>query len=111
VIDLKPFRGFEIISELPRHGTEGRLFWHSDGEDYKNFASNFAAVVGRVAAFSASQGGDFRPFTISTLSSGSKEGRSIYDLQKRLGHTSIKTTELYIEFLTPEEERIVKEMT
>jgi integrase/recombinase XerD len=37
-----------------------------------------------------------------------KSGRSIYDLQKRLGHRSIKTTEIYLEFLTPEEERIVK---
>jgi integrase/recombinase XerD len=37
-----------------------------------------------------------------------KDGRSIYDLQKRLGHTSIKTTEGYLQFLTAEEELIVK---
>ena len=37
-----------------------------------------------------------------------KSGRSIYDLQKRLGHTSVKTTEIYCAYLTGEEERIVK---
>jgi integrase/recombinase XerD len=37
-----------------------------------------------------------------------KSGRSIYDLQKRLGHTSVKTTEIYCTYLTGEEERIVK---
>ena len=34
-----------------------------------------------------------------------KSGRSIYDLQQRLGHTSVKTTEIYLAFLTPEEKR------
>jgi integrase/recombinase XerD len=37
-----------------------------------------------------------------------KAGRSIYDLQKRLGHSSVKTTEMYCAYLTSEEERIVK---
>ena len=34
-----------------------------------------------------------------------QSGRSIYDLQQRLGHASIKTTEIYLQFLTPEEKR------
>jgi hypothetical protein len=38
-----------------------------------------------------------------------KGGRSIYDLQGRLGHASIKTTEIYCTFLTEEEDRIVKD--
>ncbi len=37
-----------------------------------------------------------------------RSGRSIYDLQKRLGHSSIKTTEGYLAYLTPDEERTVK---
>ena len=32
-----------------------------------------------------------------------KAGRSIYDLQQHLGHTSVSTTEIYLEFLTVEE--------
>jgi len=34
-----------------------------------------------------------------------QSGRSIYDLQQRMGHSSIKVTEGYLEFLTPEEKR------
>jgi integrase/recombinase XerD len=30
---------------------------------------------------------------------------SVYDLQQHLGHESVKTTELYLKFLTPEEKR------
>ena len=37
-----------------------------------------------------------------------KNGKSIYDLQLRLGHTSVKTTEIYLTYLTPEEQRRVK---
>jgi integrase len=32
-----------------------------------------------------------------------KVGGSLYDLSKRLGHTSVKTTEIYLDFLTGEE--------
>jgi hypothetical protein len=37
-----------------------------------------------------------------------KAGGDIYDLQKRMGHASIKTMEEYLKFLTAEEERAVK---
>jgi integrase/recombinase XerD len=36
-----------------------------------------------------------------------KKGKSIYDLQQRLGHTSVKTTEIYLAYLTPVEKRAV----
>jgi integrase/recombinase XerD len=41
-------------------------------------------------------------FAVSYL----RAGGNIYDLQKTLGHTSIKTTEIYLDFLTPEEQHI-----
>jgi integrase len=52
----------------------------------------------------------FRPFRFHDLRHWHavqwlKQGRSIYDLKERLGHTSVKTTEPYLEFLTPEEKR------
>jgi integrase/recombinase XerD len=34
-----------------------------------------------------------------------KSGRSIYDLKEHLGHSSVKTTEIYLKYLTPEEKR------
>jgi integrase/recombinase XerD len=96
------------------------LFWHHDGERYKNVASRFAALVAgvhRTAQKTAQAAGlpdpDFRPFTFHHLRHRHavdwlKAGRNIYDLQQRLGHRSIKTTELYLEFLTAEEARLVK---
>lgn len=96
------------------------LFWHSDGEPFRGVASTFRYVVRaefRAAQKAAQQAGhkepDFRPFTFHHLRHRHavdwlKSGRSLYDLQKRLGHTSIKTTEIYLEFLTPEEQRVVK---
>jgi integrase/recombinase XerD len=55
---------------------------------------------------------DFRPFRFHDMRHRHavdwlKAGRSIYDLQQRLGHTSIRTTEIYLTFLTPEEKRAV----
>jgi hypothetical protein len=37
-----------------------------------------------------------------------KDGGSIYDLQARLDHSSIKTTEIYLKYLTPEKGRVAK---
>jgi integrase/recombinase XerD len=61
---------------------------------------------------SGQKGPDFRRFTFHHLRHTHavdwlKAGRSVYDLQKRLGHTSIKTTEIYLDYLTPEEQRVV----
>jgi integrase/recombinase XerD len=33
-----------------------------------------------------------------------RSGRSIYALQQRLGHSSIKVTEMYLGYLTPQEQ-------
>ena len=37
-----------------------------------------------------------------------RSGRSIYDLQHRLGHSSIKVTEIYLQYLSAEEENKVR---
>jgi len=89
------------------------LFWHSEGRAYKNFSSQFAAIVARTAVWATEAGLDFRPFRFHDLRhlhavTWLKDGRSIYDLQNRLGHTSIKTTEMYCAYLTPEEHRAAK---
>src|SRR5215831_5869814 len=65
----------------------------------------------RTAAWAKENGIDFRPFRFHDLRhyhavTWLKDGRSIYDLQARLGHRSIKTTEDYLRYLTPDEERV-----
>ena len=47
VIDLDPFGGYALISALPVYAGKPLLFWHSDGESYKNFARNFGRPSGR----------------------------------------------------------------
>ena len=114
VIDLEPFGGYDLISALPSNGP--LLFWHSDGESYKNFASQFRDVMRRTIKWAKANGVEFRPFRFHDLRhlhavNWLKDGRSIYVLQRRLGHASIKTTEIYCTFLTPDQDMIAKGLT
>jgi integrase/recombinase XerD len=113
VIALDPYGGYDLMCSLPAYAHKQLLFWHSEGKSYKNFASQFAAIVDRTGAWARENGIDFRPFRFHDLRhlhavTWLKDGRSIYDLQNRLGHGSIKTTELYCKYLTADEERIAK---
>jgi integrase/recombinase XerD len=111
-IALDPFEGYELLRALPAYVGSSLLFWHSTGESYKNFASQFSAIVDRTAKWAAANGADFRPFRFHDLRHWHavhwlKSGRSIYELQHRLGHTSVKTTEVYLRagYLTFEEQQ------
>jgi integrase/recombinase XerD len=113
VVDLIPFGGYPLLAPLPAAIGSSFLFWHSGGENYKNFASQFAAIVGRTADWAKASGVNFRPFRFHDLRhlhavNWLKDGRSIYLLQQRLGHSSIKVTELYLQFLTAEQQLMVK---
>jgi len=88
------------------------VFWHGDGERFKNVPTQFAATVRRVAQKAAREGVAFHRFTfhhlrhlfaVESLRTGSL---SLYQLQQILGHSSIQTTELYLDHLTPEEKQI-----
>lgn len=83
----------ETLELLPRgRGTVFRPF--------KNFPSRFAAW--RAAQAVPFRFHDLRHwFAVTYL----QRGGNIYDLQRIMGHTSIKTTELYLEYLTPAERR------
>lgn len=114
--------GFELFRTLPVAMETKALFWHRppigkarQGEPkaqrYMSIASNFRRVVAAVAKQAQKQAQDFRPFTLHHLRhvhavNWLKSGRSIYILQHRLGHTSVKTTEIYLQFLTAEEKQI-----
>jgi integrase/recombinase XerD len=109
VVDLEPFDGLRIFECLPAAVGKAALFWHGKGERYANVSSRFAALVREIAEGDP----DFRPFRFHDLRHRHavewlRSGRSIYDLQERLGHTSVKTTEIYLQFLSPNEKRIAK---
>lgn len=114
--------GFEVLAALPASLETKALFWHRpiagprarrqrQAERYRQASSNFGRIVEAVAEQARKQDQDFRPFTFHHLRHRAavdwlKSGRSIYVLQRRLGHTSIKTTEMYLAYLTPEEAHI-----
>ena len=114
-IELDPFEGYESLRALPAYVGSPLLFWHSGGAGYRNFSSQFAAIVSRTAKWAKASGVDFHPFRYHDLRHWHaihwlKSGRSIYELQHRLGHTSVKTTEVYLRagYLTFEEQEAAK---
>jgi integrase/recombinase XerD len=111
-VALDPFEGYELLRALPAYVGSPFLFWHSAGKSYKNFSSQFAAIVNRATKWARKHGVDFRPFRFHDLRHWHavhwlKAGRSIYELQHRLGHTSVKVTEGYLRcgYLTFEEQQ------
>lgn len=114
--------GWEVLSGLPASIETKALFWHrrearkrsrrgqQPAQRYSQL--NFDRLVERVSKQAQKQDQDFRPFTFHDLRHlhavlWLKSGRSIYVLQQRLGHTSVKTTEMYLAYLTPEEKQSV----
>jgi len=88
------------LAGTPRHSTSALVFWHGDGHPYANFAANFRAW--RVREGVRFRFHDLRHyFAVMFL----RRGGYIYDLQGILGHASIKTTEVYLKYLTPEEKQ------
>jgi integrase/recombinase XerD len=113
VIDLVPFEGYEFLTALPAYVGKPFLFWHDKGEPYSSFAPTFNKLMNRIEAWAKDNGVGFRRFKFHHLRHRHavdwlKSGRDIYSLQGRLGHTSIKTTEMYLEYLTPEEIQAAK---
>jgi integrase/recombinase XerD len=81
------------------------IFWHGEGERYRNLSSQLAAI-GKRAGVQFRRHDLRHRFAIDYL----RRGGSIYDLQQVLGHASIKTTEIYLAFLTPDEQRVAKRL-
>lgn len=79
----------------PRHISAPWIFWHSDGQRYANLSSRLREMTKRA-------GCDFRihdlrhRFAVDYLRD--RRG-SIYDLQQQLGHSSVKTTEIYLAYV------------
>lgn len=128
VIDLVDGRtdyGFDLFASLPASTETKSLFWYRPqpgkrtkdepaARPYSQISSNFGRLVESVSNQAQKQDQDFRPFRFHDLRhvhavDWLKSGRSIYVLQKRLGHTSIQTTEMYLTYLTPEEAAVAKQ--
>jgi integrase/recombinase XerD len=112
VIDLGPFDGYKPFRALRASVGKRAAFSHDGGKPYRNVSSRFSAIVRATAEWAKRQGIEFTPFRFHDLRHRHavdwlKSSRSIYDLQQRLGHRSIKTTELYLDFLTSTERRAV----
>jgi integrase/recombinase XerD len=113
VIDLVPFDGYAFLAALPAFVGKPSLFWHDAGAAYTSFAGTFHKLIKRTAVWARANGVEFRPFRFHHLRHRHavdwlKSGRDIYALQGRLGHTSVKTTEEYLVYLTPEEVLVAK---
>lgn len=96
------------MSGIPAHLTGKWLFWHGNGDPYRNVSARFNELVKSAQKAAQSEGREFRPMTFHHLRHFYavwylKNGGNIYTLQQHLNHKSITTTERYLEFLTPEE--------
>lgn len=77
------------------------------GKRLENLSRWFGDIKRAAAKLAESEGWAFADFRLHDLRHEYairwlEEGRSIYKLQKHLGHTSVKTTEIYLDFVTPE---------
>lgn len=107
------------FSGTPAHLRSPYWFWHGDGERYRNLATNLAKIIGRainppavkeqrgrewvIVKPAAPKRSVFRPhdlrhrFAIDYLTDHPGQ---IYELQRILGHSSVKTTEKYLAYLS-----------
>lgn len=72
-------------------------------EPYQNFSSNFGRVIRAVVVKCERRGIPFRRFRVHDLRHlfavrALKRGMGIYDLQQHLGHRSVTTTEIYLDY-------------
>lgn len=89
-----------ILESVPVTKDSELVFWHGRGDPYRNFSSNFAQQ--RSSHGFAFRFHDLRhKFAVDYL----RLGGNIYDLQLILGHSSVKTTELYLAKLDVQERR------
>lgn len=92
-------------------GTARRLncpwvFWH----ETKDGPARYKGLTGRLRHYRRLAGLAWRTHALRHLYAVRflQSGGSIYELQKILGHSSLVVTEIYLDFLTPEEQLVAK---
>lgn len=97
----------ETLRAIPVH-LHCQWVFHHGGEPYRNVASRFRQLVLSAQKSAQEAGRQFRPFRFHDLRhlfavEYLKGGGSLYALQKIMGHSSVKVTEMYLDYLTPQE--------
>lgn len=87
----------------------GAIFTAATGDAYRNFAANAVQVMRRLEA----RDPEFRPFRVHDLRHGFairwlRNGGDIYHLSLHLGHSSLKTTEVYLGHLSAREQAVAQ---
>jgi integrase/recombinase XerD len=102
-IDLTVMDAYALITAVPAYIGSPFIFWHGQGKPFHNFSSNFARdVTDATAAWASANGVEFRRFRFHDLRHWHavhylKDGwGSVYALKERLGHSSMVTTEHYL---------------
>ena len=103
-----------IIDRQPRFVGSDFVFRRTEGLRHQHVSSRFGSIRKKTAQKAAQSDASFKVFAFHDLrhlfAVGYLRQRrgSVYDLQKEMGHESVKTTELYLDFLTPEERRVAE---
>lgn len=102
----------DALSKLPASMLTKHLF-HFGGKEAKNASFIFSKATKAAQKAAQEKKLEFTGFRFHDLRhwfavEWLKAGRSIYDLQQHLGHSSVSTTEIYLQFLTKEEQEKVK---
>lgn len=97
------------LSAQPRTVKSDLIFCRERGLPFEQAASDFTHFRRKAEALAKKEGREFRRFRFHDLRhlfavEALRSGRmGIYELSKHLGHTSVKTTEIYLSFLTSKE--------
>lgn len=92
------------------------VFAKANGDKLSNLSRAFQDVRAKARRRAEREDWTFKPFRLHDLRHEFairylKGGGSIYRLQSLLGHSSVMTTEIYLDFLTDDEIALAKELT
>lgn len=101
-----------VLSKLPA-SMKTKCLFHFGGNEATNASFIFSKATKAAQKAAQEKELEFTGFRFHDLRhwfavDWLKSGRSIYDLQQHLGHSSVSTTEIYLQFLTKEEQEKVK---
>jgi integrase/recombinase XerD len=101
-----------VLSSMPASLVTKRLF-HFEGRELRNASFIFSKATKASRNAAQKERRDFTGFRFHDLRhwfavEWLRAGRSIYDLQQHLGHSTIATTEMYLEFMTVDEKENAK---